>query len=221
MVPAGSMRAGWVAQSWLLCACLALGGCNPAGTSLISAKPIAPQTFFRILGDPGTPFSGVISDTRVSYRVSGVVPFSVIMINNFPPVRMVAAKLVGNDALLSLETFTGASAVLQLSSTSEPFGSVGVEQGGILGMLAPPANPDVRFFVKGPAAEPFNGLIEDQDTAHAVQSTAPTLFLFESPNGRIDGFFTQLVNFGSFDIDLIRNGALVTNKKGGPSVDIE
>lgn len=205
---------------WLACACLALWGCNPAGSNRITQKPIPPQTVFEVLGDPGTPFSAVISDTRASYKLTGVVPLSITLINNFPPVRMVAAKLVGNNALLSLQILS-AFTVVQLNSTTEPFGSAAVQLGGSLGALAPAANPDVRFFVKGPAGELFSGLIEDQNNAHAIQSTAPALFLFEAPNGRVDGLFTQAVNLGSFDVDLIFNGAVRSNAKGGPTVNIE
>ena len=87
--------------------------------------------------------------------------------------------------------------------------------------FAPPAAPDVRFFVKQPPAETFNALIEDLNTAFAVGAIVPALFLFEGPEGRIDGQFTQTRNFGAFDVDLIINGRTVANAKGGPVVTVK
>jgi hypothetical protein len=202
----------------VLCGLLA-AGCNPLGGSTIVAPNIPPQTSFQIVGTPGTPFMATISDTRASYNFTGVIPLSVVIINNLPPVRMVAVKLVNTRALMSLEIVSGFTP-FAVSSTSEPFGSASVQLGGTLAAFAPATNPDVRFYVKAPPGELFTGLIEDQNTAYAIQATAPTLFLFESPQGSFDGFFQQAFNLGNFVIDLSVNGAVIATGIGGPTITV-
>lgn len=198
---------------------LVLIGC-PSTSSSISAPPIPPQVSFEVLGTPGTPFSAVLSDFFVSYTISGAVPMAIGFIRNHPPVRMICAKTVGNNNLLSLQIFA-AGGTIALQSTSQPFGSVQAQFGGILPQIAPAASPDVRFFVKAPAGETFNALIEDSSTAFATQAVAPALFLFESPNGTVDGLFNQVTNLGNFHIDLIFNGAVIATGIGGPSITVK
>ena len=201
-----------------LCGLLA-AGCNPLGNRRILAPNIPPTTSFQIVGVPGTPFMATISDTRASYQFTGVIPLSVVMINNLPPVRMVAVKLVNSRALMSLEIITGFSP-FDVSSTSEPFGSASLQFGGTLAAFAPAPNPDVRFFVKAPPGELFSGLIEDKNNGYAIQAVAPALFLFESPEGSFNGFFQQVTNLGNFIIDLSVNGAVIATGIGGPSITV-
>jgi hypothetical protein len=189
-------------------------------SSRISAKNKAALTTFEITGDPGTPFNALISDTAASWQFNAVVPLTVAIANNQPPVRMVASKLTASNQLLSLEVISGVT-IIELASTSDPFGSAAVQTGGILAQIAPPASPDVRFAVKAPVAELFTTLIEDQDNGFIANGVVPALFLFENPHGRIDGLFSQIENFGNFDVDLIINGAVVDTKIGGPDVTVK
>jgi hypothetical protein len=172
-----------------------------------------------MLGDVGTPFSALISDTQVSYTINGTVPLSVILVNSHPPIRMDATKLANNSALLSLEIVFGAS-IKQISSTQAPFGSVSV-QTDTLNAFAELATYDVRFMVKEPAGQPFETLIEDTSNGFQVAGTAPALLLFAGASGRIDGQFQQLTTKGSFDVDLLINGSRVANVTGGPNVTIK
>jgi hypothetical protein len=200
----------------------AVAGCGGFGagnvTSPGSTPNISAQSSYRIVGAIGTPFFAIISDARSSWQINGIVPLSIVIANDTPPDRILAVKTVNNNSLLSLEITTGFT-VKQLASTSDPYG---VAVGGVRGPLpgfAPPASPDVRFFVKGPDIGIFNALIEDQVNGEIVQSRAPSLILFDSPSGganaRVDGIFTQVTFPGPFAIDLIFNGAVVRTAVGG------
>lgn len=187
------------------------GGCVPGGN-------VPAQTSFQVLGDPGTPFSALISDTKASYNITGTVPLSIIFVNEHPPVRINANKLTGTSALLSLEIVSGTT-IVQLFSTEAPFGTV-VVQTGTLPQLAPVPGRDVRFIVKAPPGEVFNTLIEDLSNGFEASAVVPALFLFEGATGRVDGEFDQVNNIGPLSIDLIINGALVAQASGGPKVSI-
>lgn len=203
---------------YLCCAVMAACGGLP-GEGTIGGGQIPFETRFRIVGTLRTPFRGVITDTVASWAFAGVVPLSVAILNNHPPVKMFACKMVGDSSLMSIEVISG-STVVQLTSTSEPFGCA-VLQTGILTALAPAANPDVRFFVKGPAGQPFDGLIEDQILGVQLGDIAPTLFLFEQPDGKVDGNFQQLGNdLGPFLVDLIIDGRVVASASGAPTLSI-
>jgi hypothetical protein len=207
-----------------------LGGCGGFGTGNATSPGRTPnlsvQTSYRIVGTIGTPFIATISDARSSWVVQGVVPLSIVIVNDKPPERVVVTKTIDDTSLLSVEIITGFT-VKVLDSTSERFGVAvaGVNQGGgngSLHALAPPANPDVRFFVKGPNIGIFNALIEDQTQGEVLQSRVPALILFDSPNGgmlsgRLDGIFTAVGFEGPFAIDLIVNGAVVRAIVGGTS----
>ncbi len=208
-------------------ACGSTSGCvtTQSGTSIggfggcVTGDVVSPQTSFQILGDAGTPFTAVISDTNVSYTINGVVPLSVVLVNSHPPIRMEATKLMNSSALLSLEIVFG-NTIEQISSTQAPFGSVSV-QTGTLNAMAQPATYDVRFMVNQPAGQPFQSLIEDTSNGFETAATAPALLLFEGASGRVDGQFQQLTREGSFDIDLLINGAFVANVTGQSNVTIK
>lgn len=198
-------------------------------TSPGSTPNKSPQTSYRIVGTIGTPFVATISDARSSWRVQGTIPLSIVIVQDKPPERVVVTKTVGDHSLLSIEITTGFN-VKQLASTSDPFGMAvgGVNQGGSNGSLlalAPPANPDVRFFVKGPNINIFNALIEDETHGEVVQSRVPSVLLFDSPNGggsgRVDGIFNEVNFLGPFAIDLIFDGVVVKSAAGGVSATLK
>ena len=211
-----------------------LAGCGGAfgvgnSTSPGSTPNIAAQTSYRIVGTVGTPFVATISDARSSWQVHGTVPLSIVIVQDKPPERVLVTKTVGDHSLVSIEITTGFSVKL-LASTSDPFGTAvgGVNQGGGNGALlalAPPADPDVRFFVKSPYVNVYNALIEDQTHGEVVQSRVPSLILFDSPNngasGRVDGIFNEVNFLGPFAIDLIFNGAVVKSSAGGTSATLK
>ena len=90
-----------------------------------------PQVSFRVVGSIGTPFSAYISDARSSWTVKGVVPLTIIIVNEAPPVRVTATKLVNDSSLLSLEVIAGFN-VKALASSSASFGIApdGFQQAG-------------------------------------------------------------------------------------------
>jgi hypothetical protein len=185
-----------------------------------NTPPTSPEESFRVLGTPGTAFTASISDTRQSWTVHGSIPMSIVIVNNQPPVRLLATKLANDNSLLSLNIISGVK-LLSYASTTAPFGTAAVQTGAELKEFAPPASPDVRIFVEGPATELFQGLIEDQNTGFQVQQRAPALFLFDSPNGSVDAIFFQIQDFGFFDINLSFNGLVVAHASGGPTVNIK
>jgi hypothetical protein len=221
---ARSIRRGIVAA--LLCALLttSCGGFGSTNTTNPGNTPnIAGQTSFRIVGRIGTPFSIKIADTRSSWTILGVVPLSIVIINNAPPVRVSLNKLVSDTSLISLEIINGFN-VQQLASSTSGFG-VAVGNQGSVGAFPPPASPDVRFFVKGPNTELFDALIEDTSKGEVVEVRAPAILLFDSPaggnGGRVDGTFTAVQALGGFAIDLIYNGVVVQSVLAGASVVIK
>lgn len=191
-----------------------------AGSGTIGGGNIPASTRFRVLGTPGTPFSAVITDKAASWKVTGVIPLSVAVLNDQPPVRMFAVKLTGDSSLLSLEIVFGQT-VVEHASSRDPFGSAVVQTGAGLTAIAPPAVPDTRFFVKGARGEFYDGLIEDLNRGFEIGDIAPTLFLFENPDGRVDGFFNRTSGrTGPLQVDLLIGGQLVANATGDPSVTI-
>lgn len=191
---------------------------TPGNTANMNA-----QTSFRIVGEIGTPFSATISDARSSWTIQGVVPLSIVIVNNQPPIRVSVNKLVSNKSLISLEIINAFS-VQQLASSTDNFG-VAVGNFGKVATFAPPALPDVRFFVKGPNTELFDALVEDTKHGEIVEARAPAILLFDSPAGgngaRVDATFTAVQFLGAFAIDLIYNGVLVDSVGGTTTVIIK
>jgi hypothetical protein len=225
-----SIRRGAVAA--ILCGLLmsSCGGFGSTNTTNPGNTPnIAAQTSFRIVGRIGTPFSVKISDLRSSWDILGVVPLSIVIIHNAPPIRVSLNKLVSDNSLISLEIINGFN-VQQLASSTSSFGVAVGNQGKVAG-FAPPAgpprtdSPDVRFFVKGPNTELFDALIEDTEHGEIVEARAPALLLFDSPAGgdgaRVDGTFTAVQALGGFSIDLIYDGVLKRSVSAGASAVIK
>ena len=194
---------------------------NPGSTS-----NIPPQSSYRVVGDIGTPFVATVSDSRSSWVVHGTVPESIVIVNDAPADRIMVTKLANDSRLLSLEVIAGLT-VTTLSSTTENYGSVVgqlTDQKPALTRFAPPASPDVRFFVRGPAIDLFDATIEDLQNSNILQARVPAVLLFDSPNGgssgRVDGIFNEVTFFGPLDVELIINGN-VKQVFGGTTVSIK
>jgi hypothetical protein len=174
---------------------------------------VAAQTSFRMVGNLGTPFVATVSDQRSSWVVQGVVPLNVIIANGNFPVRIAATKLTNDNSLLSIEVINGFG-VSSLSSTFANYGTVVGSLNGTLKAFAPPASPDVRFYINGPANGIFNTVVEDLSVAFVLQSRAPCVILYDSPNnnsltGRVDGIFNLVGGAGGpLSIDLNFDGDL-------------
>ena len=181
-----------------------------------------PLAALRILGQPGLQFTALVSDADATWEVHGAVPLSVVVINNQTPVRMIATKLSGGTGILSLQLTSGFT-VVNTSSTDSPYGSAWLQNTAARPGFAPPpalAAPDVRLFVRGPLTERFAGLLEDSKQGFDISDRAPTLFLFDHPDGAVDATVTQIQNRGPFDLELLFNGVVVARARGGPTVTI-
>jgi len=202
----------------VLCGCNGFGSGN--ATQPGSTPNVAAQTSFRMLGNIGTPFVATVSDQRSSWVLQGVVPLNVIIANGNFPARIVATKLTNDNALLSVEVISGFG-VSSISSTFANYGMVVGSLNGKLKAFAPPASPDVRFYVNGPANGVFNATVEDSTTAYVLQSRAPCVIFYDSPNnnsltGHVDGLFNLVSGAsGPLAIDLNFDGALVQAGGGG------
>ncbi len=205
----------------LMTSCGGFGSTN--NTAPGNTPNIAAQTSFRILGKVGTPFSAKVSDARSSWDIQGVVPLSIIIVNNDPPVRISVNKLVSDDSLISVESINGFT-IKQLASATDNFG-LAVGNFDKVGAFAPAASPDVRFWVKGPALELFDALVEDTSQGEVLEARAPALILFDSPTGgnggRVDATFTAVTFGGNFDIDLLYNNQLVKTALVGTNVTMK
>jgi hypothetical protein len=206
-----------------LCLLLATGvpACNNAtgfGGFVGNTPNTNEQVLFKVLGTVGTPFTLLINDQNASWSVQGNVPMQIAMANNVPPVRMVATKLANDNSLLSVQITSGFT-ILTLSSTSQPYGTVSVQTSTTQNNSVPPAAfPDVRIFVSGSFGERMQSLIEDQEVGYVFQTIAPTLFLFESPSGKVDGQFNQKNSLGPIITNMTYNGQLVATESGQPFV---
>jgi len=196
----------------------ALGGCQSGNTGSPGNTPNKPQqSSYRIVGDVGTPFDAVVSDSRSSWQVSGTVPAAIAVVNDIPPDRIQVTKTSNDGRLLSLQAIQGFT-VVTLASTVSSFGTAMGSIGGTLPALALPASLNVKFFVNTPQGGVFDALIEDQTTSFALESPVPTTILFDSPNGgkagRVDGIFNQPSFTGPLDVNLMINGQLVQTATG-------
>ena len=198
-------------------------GCNGFGTGNATEPGSTPDTAtqknFRMVGNIGTPFLAIISDTHSSWEIRGVVPLNIIIVNGpSASTRIVATKLANDTRLLGVEAISGFD-VTDLSSTYTNYGNLVAKIGGAIKALAKRAYPDVRFFVRNPNNGVFNAVVEDQTNAYVLQSRSPTLILYDSPvgnplNAHIDGIFST-VSGGPMAIDLSYNGHVVTAGGGG------
>jgi hypothetical protein len=201
---------------------IAVAGCSGFGvgqaTNPGSTAPIPQQTSYQIIGEVGTPFRAIISDSRSSWQVFGSVPMFIIIVNDSPPDRILVTKLANDSRFLSLELVQGLT-IKTLDSTVSNYGTAVGAINGNLPAFAPAANPDVRFVVKGPPVGLFTGQIEDITQSSVLQSRVPSTILFDFPNngnsGRVDGIFNQVSFNGVFDIDLLVNGLVVDSVNNG------
>jgi hypothetical protein len=184
---------------------VAMAACNVGNTGLSTSgiSNVPGQLSFRAVGVIGTPFTAILSDSRSSWQLRGTVPTTFAIVNWQPPVRMIATKTVSNSNLLSLEVLSGFFPTT-LASTSQPYGTVQVQFGGTLAAFAPRAAPDVRFVLRAPQIALVTGNIEDLHKSFTIEQRVPTVFLFASPQGRVDGIFNLDNLFaGSMTIDLL------------------
>lgn len=163
---------------------------------------------YKVLGNIGTPFSALISDSRASWVLNGTIPFSFTIINALNPSRITVTKLSSDTSLMSIEILA-ADTILDLSSTNDPYGTASVQTGGKLFAIAPEANPDLRINILGPSTERYTGLVEDQTIGFTVQDRAPTTYLFDSPVGQVVGQFNSVENLGGLVANLTINGKVV------------
>jgi hypothetical protein len=201
-----------------------LGGCNTSNTNSPGSTPNKPQqSSYRIVGDVGTPFLALVSDSRSSWQVSGTIPTSIAIVNDSPPDRILVTKTSNDARLLSLQVIQGFT-IGTLDSTVSKFGTAVGSIGGTLPAFALSAKPDVRYFVKTPLVGVFDALIEDQTNSYALESRIPAIILFDSPNGgksgRVDGIFTQVSFTGAMEVDLVINGQVVQSVTGGTTVTV-
>ncbi len=202
----------------------AVSGCQTGNTGSPGSTPnIAPQSSYRIVGNIGTPFQALVSDSRSSWVVFGTIPTSVVIVNDSPPDRILVTKLTNDTRLLSLQVIQGLS-IGTLDSTVSGFGTAVGSIGGTLPAFAQPASPDVRFFVKTPVSGLFNALIESATMSSALESRVPAVILFDSPNGgksgSVDGIFAQPTFTGALEADLVINGQLAQSASGGNPVTV-
>jgi hypothetical protein len=176
---------------------------------------------YQILGTVGTPFTATISDDRSFWTLQGNVPLSIAICN--PPTsnaQVVVTKTTSDNSLLSAEIITG-NHVKDVQQTTAPFGTVQVQIGRQT--TAPSAaNPDLRINLLGPLNVKYQALVEDSNTGFIIQARAPTLIVFDTPNGKVDAtFFSGGRNFGNFTANMSLNGEIVVpTVAGGPNLTI-
>jgi hypothetical protein len=176
---------------------------------------------YQILGTVGTPFTATISDDRSFWTLQGNVPLSISICN--PPssnAQVVVSKTTSDNSLLSAEIITG-NHVKDVQSTTAPFGTVQVQIGRQT--TAPSAaNPDLRINLLGPLNVKYQALVEDSNIGFIIQARAPTLIVFDTPNGKVDAtFFSGGRNFGNFVANMSFNGEIVVpTTSGGPNLTI-
>ena len=195
-----------------------IAACGIGGT--VGGGSIQPEISVRVQGTDNTPFSALITDTEASWTVNGVTPVAIVILNVNPPVRIFATKLQANSAILTVQAVSSGVYNLGVVSTDAPFGTA-VTQTGVLDEVAPAADPDARFYVKGSAAESFNGIIQDLNIGFALNDFVRTIFLFEHPTGHVDGYFNLTSgDLGPLEVDLAIDGTVVASASGAPTVQI-
>jgi hypothetical protein len=179
-----------------------------------------PLTTYKITGTPGTPFNATVSNARSSWTLQGNVPLSIVICNNVLPAEIIATKTSSDNNTLSIQIING-NTVLDVASTSAPFGNVSLQTGGKLLQISPPANPDLRIFVAGPTKGRYQALVEDIQSGFVIDDRAPTLIMFDTPDGKVDGqFFPVNRDFGKFKLQMTLNGVVVATVVAGPSATI-
>ena len=214
-----ALRRGALAALAFACAaCGGFGTANP--TSPGKTSSISAENSLWVLGTPGTPFQALVTDSSQSWSFRGVVPESVVIINNSPGVQMTVTKLSNNSALMTTELINGVNLVAE-ASTSDPFGTTVVQTFGGLTGVAPRANPDIRFFMKGPSNGLLTGLIEDLTLSFVFEARSPALFLFEHPDARVDAVINSVDEAGTIIADVQSDGVVAVEAVGGPRLLIK
>jgi hypothetical protein len=201
---------------------ISVAGCNnqTGFSGSVGSTPNGPKlALYEILGTVGTPFTATASDSRSSWTFQGNVPLSVVICNNTLPARIVATKTDTSSNLLSLEIIIG-NHVDDLQSTTQPFGNVSAQIGGVLATLSPPADPDLRIFLSGPLDRRYQALVEDIDKGFIIHSRAPTLILFDNPDGKVDATFFGGQDFGTFTANMTLGNIVVATAMQGPNLTI-
>ena len=92
---------------------------------------------------------------------------------------------------------------------------------GRLTTIPAAANPDLRIFLSGPLNVKYQALVEDIAIGFIVQSRAPTLIVFDTPDGKVDATFFGPNNHTTFTANMTFNGEVVVpNTSGGPNLTI-
>ena len=203
---------------------ISIGSCNnqTGFSGSVGSTPNGPKLpSFQILSDTvGTPFTATISDDRSFWTFQGNVPLSVVIAN--PPsanAQLVVTKTTNDNSRLTAEIITG-NHVKDVQSNNAPFGTVQVQIGK--GNAAPgAADPDLRISLLGPLKLKYQALVEDIDTGFIVQARAPTLIVFDAPNGKVDATFFGPNNHTTFTADMTLDGqVIVPDESGGPNLTI-
>ncbi|MGD0672481.1 MAG: hypothetical protein ABSB13_10410 [Candidatus Binatus sp.] len=211
-----SMSALGAAMAFSVAACNNQTGFSGSVGNTPNGPPLAA---YDILGTVGTPFIATVSDSRSSWTLQGVVPLDIIIANNILPAAIIATKTTSNSNLLSVEIISGFR-VANVQSTSAPFGTVSLQIGGTLSSISPPADPDLRIFNSGPLNERYSALVEDVSTGWVIDGRAPTLILFDNPDGKVDATFFGGQDYGSFTLNMTLGGAVVATVVHGPDATI-
>jgi hypothetical protein len=187
----------------------------------VGSTPNGPKLpSYQIFGTTGTPFTATISDARSFWTFQGNVPLSISICNApSPEAQMVVTKTTADSSLLSASITTG-NHIKDTQSTSAPFGTVQVQIGKQTSVPSF-ANPDLRIFLSGPFKTKYQALVEDIDTGFIIQSTAPTLIVFDAPNGKVDATFFGPNNHTTFTANMTLDGVVVVpTTSGGPNLTI-
>jgi hypothetical protein len=213
-----SITAVWAALAVCLAACN-----NQTGFSgSVGNTPNGPKLpSYQILGTTGTPFTATISDARSFWTFQGNVPLSISIAN--PPsneAQLVVTKTVGDNSLLSAEIIT-ANHPKDFQETMAPFGTVTV-QNGMQTAVPSAAAPDLRISLLGPLNVKYQALVEDRATGFIIQARAPTLIVFDTPNGAVDATFFGPNNHTTFTANMTLDGIVVVPTfSHGPDLTIK
>ena len=212
-----SITAVWAALAVCLAACN-----NQTGFSgSVGNTPNGPKLpSYQILGTTGTPFTATISDARSFWTFQGNVPLSISIAN--PPsaeAQLVVTKTTADSSMLSAEIITG-NHIADVQQTMAPFGTVTV-QVGMQTAVPSAATPDLRIFLSGPLNVRYQALVEDINTGSIIQARAPTLILFDTPNGKVDATFFGPNNHTTFTANMMLDGIVVVPTfSKGPNLTI-
>jgi hypothetical protein len=205
----------------VIAVCVAACNNQTGFSGSVGSTPNGPKLpSFQILGTTGTPFTATIQDDRSFWTFQGNVPLSIAICNS--PTRnaqLTVTKTSSDNSLLSAEIITG-NHVKDVQQTMAPFGSVQVQIGKQTSVPSA-ADPDLRISLLGPVKLKYQALVEDIDTGFIVQARAPTLIVFDTPNGKVDATFFGPNNHTTFTADMTLGGEVVVpNTSGGPNLTI-